>query len=112
MKKRNKYGAKGIQTEDGYFHSKGEYARWKQLKLMDKASAILELDRQRKFSIDVNNAHICNYIMDFVYYDRDIEQWVAEDFKGYQTDLNKIKVKLFKAIYTDWEFRLVRRSRR
>lgn len=108
---RNKYHAKGQRTEDGYFHSKGELTRWNELKWLEKGGNIKDLQRQVKFSLDVKGTHICNYIMDFVYIDLDIarDHRVAEDFKGYQTPLNKLQARLFAALYgDDYELRITR----
>ena len=49
--RKNKYGAKKINDpETGYvFDSKREYRRWQELRFMEKAGQITELQRQVKY---------------------------------------------------------------
>ena len=44
-----KYGNNVIQTEDGKFDSQREYTRWCELKLLQRAGEISDLQRQVKF---------------------------------------------------------------
>jgi hypothetical protein len=107
----SKYRAKKIDTPDGKFDSQGEYRRWRDLQLMFHGGLIGNLERQVRFPLEVNGEKICDYIMDFTYRDPSTNTWVAEDFKGYQTSENKLKVRLFKAVYEDkWEFRMTGRG--
>ena len=88
---------------EGY-HSKAECKRAKELALLFSIGHIAELKEQVPFSMDINGHHICNYIVDFTYYDPD-KGWIAEDVKGCKTDIYSLKAKLFKALYGDtWLF--------
>ena len=49
------------------FDSKKEGRRWQDLKLLEKAGEISDLQRQVKYPIDINGIHVCNYFADFVY---------------------------------------------
>ena len=98
MKKGNKYGAKKVSTPDGSFDSKREYARWLDLNLMERASAISDLKRQQSYTIIVNGQKICRYVADFTYFDDD-DEFVVEDSKGYRTDVYKLKAKLMLAVH-------------
>lgn len=106
-KRTNKYGAHGFRDAEGRWDSKAEHARWKTLKLLEQAKKISNLRRQVKFSLDVNGAHICNYIADFEYIDvSGGKSWsqhhrVVEDVKSKatKTRLYEIKKKLMKAIH-------------
>lgn len=95
----NKYHAKKIDTPDGKFDSKKEYKRWCELKLMEKAKKISELDRQVKFelqpSFKLNGKTIrgISYKADYVYIE-DGHQ-VVEDCKGFKTPVYKLKKKMF-----------------
>lgn len=98
---RSKYRAVPIDTEDGHFDSMGEYARWQDLKLMQRGGLISGLKRQVKFELipkqkskDGKNVQPVEYIADFRYYDKRTGQWVTEDFKGMRTDVYKLKKKL------------------
>ena len=50
------------------FDSRWEAERWGQLKSMERAGAVQQLDRQIKYELNVNGQKICNYIADFTYY--------------------------------------------
>jgi hypothetical protein len=64
-------------------------------------------DRQFKISLDVNGVHIANYFIDFVveFEDGRKEFW---EVKGMETDLWKLKWKLTKALYPDYNLVLVK----
>lgn len=95
--RKGKYNAVGVRTEEGYFDSKMEYRRWGILTLMVRAGEITDLQRQVKYSLDVNGVHITNYIADFVYkLDNAV---IVEDSKGFRTPEYKIKKSLMKAIH-------------
>ena len=86
-------------TIDGItFASKKEAARYQELKLMVAAHEITMLQLQVKYSLDINDVHICNYFADFVYTDSDGFP-VVEDVKGVRTAVYKLKKKLMLAIY-------------
>jgi hypothetical protein len=95
--KPNKYRA--VKTEvDGYrFDSRKEAARYQELKLLEKAGEISNLELQVKFSLDIEGHHICNYIADFCYDEKG--QVIVEDSKGVRTPVFRIKAKLMWALY-------------
>lgn len=92
-----KYGNVKEVTQDGIFDSQAEYRRWCELKLLQRAGRIRNLERQVRFSFDLNGVHICDYIADFSYFDND--ERVIEDRKGVETDVFKIKAKMMLAFY-------------
>jgi hypothetical protein len=95
---RPKYRNKKVQTEDGTFDSKREYARWLVLKQSQAQGLISELQRQVTFKLAVNGQLICRYRTDFTY--RNAEGTVVvEDAKGFKTPEYKLKKKLMKAIH-------------
>jgi len=94
----NKFKAVAIDTEDGHFHSMGEYARWQDLKLLEKGGVISGLKRQVKFELapkrntkDGKTERAVSYIADFRYLDKKTGEWITEDFKGYRTKEYKVK---------------------
>lgn len=93
--KRSKYGNRRIVVDGERFDSKGEYARYLELLLQQKAGLIRDLTRQVRIPIEVNGSHICDYIADFVYYEKGEE--VVEDFKGMVTGIFALKRKLLAA---------------
>lgn len=98
----NRYGNVARKTEYGgmTYHSafEAEYAQY--LDTLKKAKQIKSWRRQVRMPLDVNNHHICNYIVDFeiTHNDDSIEYTEA---KGYETDVWRMKWKLFEALYGD-----------
>lgn len=99
--RRNKYGvsAKEDRTLDGIvFASKKEMTRYSELKLMEQAGAIEQLQLQPKWDIVVNGQKICSYVGDFFYVDSDGKA-VVEDTKGMKTPAYRLKKKLMLAVH-------------
>lgn len=93
----NKFGNERVVTDDGTFDSKAEHYRWCQLKLLERAGEIRNLKRQVRFKFEHNGVHIADYIADFTYFEGN--EYVAEDKKGYETDVFRLKAKMLKAFY-------------
>ena len=93
----NKYGAKKIKDPaTGYvFDSKKEFIRWCELRIMEKAHQISNLQRQVSYELipKQKGERACTYVADFVYIDENGET-VVEDSKGVRTDAYRIKRKL------------------
>jgi hypothetical protein len=108
-----KYYNKKVKTSDGLVHdSKREARRWVELKLLERAGQIKDLQRQVKFVLipaqyepgiigkrgGVKQGKLiereCSYIADFVYTDTNTEKMVVEDTKGFRTKDFIIKRKL------------------
>ena len=112
----SKYGNQKITIDTITFDSTGEGLRYKELKLLAKTGQITDLQLQKKFIIvpeirepdtvgprgGVKKGKLIQsaayYVADFVYYDKN-GKLVVEDFKGFKTDLYKLKKKLMKYIY-------------
>lgn len=112
----SKYGNQKITIDNITFDSTGEGLRYKELKRLEKTGQITDLQLQKKFIIvpeirepdtvgprgGVKKGELIQsaayYIADFVYYDKNGEL-IVEDFKGFKTDLYKLKKKLMKYIY-------------
>jgi hypothetical protein len=114
----NKYGAKKITDPvTGYvFDSKKEYTRWCELRLLQKAGKIENLQRQVKYELipKQDGERAVFYVADFVYdvpvhKQRLNEQGhlvfedgyitAVEDAKGYKTEVYKIKKKLMQYVH-------------
>lgn len=103
---RIKYGNKKTIIDGIKFDSKKEAKRYNELKLLEKAHIIKELELQKKFElqpkfINNSNEHIraIYYIADFYYYDNEQNKYIVEDVKGYRTDVYRLKKKLFEYEY-------------
>jgi hypothetical protein len=94
---------RNVPTEvDGIrFSSKREAARYKELKLLEKAGEIFWLKLQPRYPLTVNGLHVCTYVADFEYRDKRLPLCppVTEDAKGVRTRDFINKAKLFHAIY-------------
>lgn len=104
---RNKYNAKK-ETYNGYtYDSKLEASHAMHLDWLIKSKEVKDWDRQVKISLDVNGVHIANYFIDF-------QVWYADgriefhEVKGFETDVWRIKWKLSKALYPDYNFVLIK----
>jgi hypothetical protein len=98
--KQNKY--RNVPTKRGQvvFHSKVEAARYDDLKAMEFAGVIRDLELQPKFRVAINDIWICNYSADFAYYDVEREEHVVEDVKGGDsTTVYRLKKRLVEALY-------------
>lgn len=97
-----KYGNRKVETEDGTFDSVKEYSRWQELKLMERAGEIYELQRQVPFVVipaqrDENGKLVereVRYVADFTYREKCGNRLVVEDTKGMKTKEYIIKRKL------------------
>lgn len=89
-------------TVDGLsFASKKEARRYGELKLLERAGSISELELQPVFRLEVNGVLVCKYIADFRWFDPLLGKTVVEDVKSPATrkhPVYRIKVKLLKAL--------------
>ena len=105
----NKFGAKRTIVDGIQFHSKKEAQRWSDLRNLERAGMIHNLERQKPFPIVINGAPVkirsarypngraMKYVADFVYFEGD--KRVIEDAKGRDTSESRIKRALIEAIY-------------
>ena len=95
----SKYHAKK-ETVDGItFASKHEAKRYRELKLLERAKAISDLQLQVTFPLVRKSEYgrEIKYIADFVYYEDG--KLVVEDTKGFRTDVYKLKKRLMAELY-------------
>lgn len=100
---RNKFGNHKIETKDGIFDSQLEYKRWQQLKLLEKAKIIKNLERQVNFILVEKSKYggQIKYVADFVYIDLKTGKKIVEDTKSEatKTPLYRLKKRLVAEIY-------------
>lgn len=100
--KKSKYGNKKTEYKGIVYDSRKEARYAQSLEILQTANdpkeKVVNIERQVKYSIDINGIHICNYILDFkvAYADGRIEYI---DVKGMRTSVYILKAKLMKAIY-------------
>lgn len=103
-----KYGNKKTVVDGITFDSRKEAVRWSELKLLQRAGEIFDLQRQVPFTLipkQVRDGKVierpCVYKADFVYKDKDGTE-IVEDTKGMRTKEYVIKRKLML-----WQFGIV-----
>lgn len=101
----SKYHSRKTTVDGITFDSAREAKRYQELKLLERAGAIRDLELQVRFelipSFDVDGKHYrptC-YIADFVYTDAKTGKEVVEDVKGVRTDVYRLKAKMFAQRY-------------
>ena len=107
-KKINKYHNKKVIYNGIKFDSKKEMMRYKELKLIESANLIKDLELQEKFLLQEGYTNKAGkkirpiyYIADFSYYDIEKKEYIVEDVKGIRTDVYKLKKKIFEYQYPD-----------
>ena len=100
---RNKYGNKKVTVDGIQFDSIRESVRYRELKLLERAGEIQELELQPRFLLlerfkkNGKTYRKTEYVGDFKYIEKG--QVVVEDVKGKETDVFKLKHKLFEYKY-------------
>ena len=108
----NKYRNKKVIVEDYVFDSIEESRRYKELKLLLRAGKISNLELQPHFLLQDSfkkngkTYRKIEYIADFKYIENG--KTIVEDVKGMQTDVFKLKHKLFEKKYPDLELRIIK----
>lgn len=109
----SKYNNKKTIVDNIKFDSKSEANRYIELKMLEKARKISDLELQPKFILQekyINNKgekiRAITYKADFCYLEGN--KIVVEDVKGVETKEFKIKRKLFENKYRDIDFRIIR----
>lgn len=91
-RRENKYHARKVVAQGQVFDSEKEYARYLELKLLEKAGEISQLERQVKYDLipkqmDEEGKMIERptvYVADFQYRDNNTGEFIVEDVKGYR----------------------------
>ncbi len=76
-----------------------EARRYQELRLLERAGEIRDLELQPRYPLRVNGRLICTYVADFRYWDVREGRQVVEDAKGVRTSTYKIKAKLMAAVH-------------
>ena len=108
----NKYRNKKVIVDDYIFDSIQESRRYKELKLLERAGTITDLELQPRFLLQDSfkkngkTYRKIEYIADFQYIENG--KAIVEDVKGMQTDVFKLKHKIFEKVYPDLELRIIK----
>ena len=101
----SKYGNKKVIDGANIFDSEKEYRRWCELRLMERAGVITDLQRQVKYELIPQQKDekgkilekACCYVADFVYKEKG--KTIVEDTKGMRTKEYVIKRKLMLRVH-------------
>lgn len=112
-----KYHNKIVEVDNIKFDSKKESHRYVELKWLERAGLIKELELQKSFELQPkytnnNGEHIraITYVCDFYYYDNEKQRYIVEDVKSPATQKDKtyiLKKKLFEYKYPNLLFKEV-----
>ena len=108
----SKYHNKKVQVDMYVFDSIAESKRYKELKLLERAGEIKKLELQPRFLLQESfkkngkTFRKIEYIADFQYIENG--RVVIEDVKGKETEVFKLKRKLFEHEYPDYELKLIK----
>ncbi len=95
----SKYKARR-ESIDGYlFDSQAEAARYRELKLLERAGQIRQLRVHPRYEIVVNGQKICVVEADFEFYDQLEERMRVIDVKGLDLPISRLKRKLVKVVF-------------
>ncbi len=106
-----KYRNKKTIIDGIEFDSKLEGKRYMQLKQLQKAKFIKDLELQPEFELQPSfkkngkTYRKITYKADFKYFDIDFDKWVIEDTKGFKTRDYMLKKKMFEYKYQDLELK-------
>ena len=107
----SKYNNKKTQVDMYIFDSALEAKRYRQLALLEKANKITNLKLQPKFLLiesfkkNGKTYRKTEYIADFMYEENG--QTVVEDVKGKETEMFKLKRKLFEHKYPELSLKII-----
>ena len=98
---RSKYGNRKITIDGITFDSTKEAQRYGELKMLQRAGKISDLELQKPFELipKMPGERACYYIADFDYLDQETGKRVVEDVKGYKDPVYRIKRKLMQYVY-------------
>ena len=108
----SKYQNKKTQIDMYVFDSIAESKRYKELALLERAGQIKELKLQPKFLLQEGfkkngkTYRKIEYIADFMYIENG--KIIIEDVKGMETEVFKLKRKLFEYKYPKFELKIIK----
>lgn len=107
----NKYGNKKVVIDGIEFMSRKEGNRYRELKLLQRAKVIENLQLQPRFELQPSfkkngkTYRKIEYVGDFMY--KENGHVIVEDTKGMETDVFKLKHKMFEYKYPGLELKIL-----
>lgn len=92
---RSKYRAQRCEVDGETLDSKAEGKRFAELKILERAGEISDLERQPAFRFEIGGELMFTYRADFGYHSSGVR--VIEDVKGVRTPVYRLKKKIIEA---------------
>ena len=107
MPPRFKVSPKADRTLDGItFDSKKEMMRYAELKLLQRAGCISDLECQIACPVSISGKKFCTYTMDFRYFDKKAARWILEEVKSSGTAKDEAYKLRRKAAELYWDMKI------
>jgi hypothetical protein len=106
FRRANKFKAIKTLVDNIWFDSKLEASWYEWFKFMEKIGQIKEFEIQKEVTLKVNNQLICMHYPDYFYFDNTSKKYTFADAKGVETDVFKLKYKLTKALFPEFDYRI------
>lgn len=106
--KRLKFGNKITEVDGIKFRSKKEANRYGELKWLERGGEIKDFRIQPRFELTINETKVGTYTADFGYREASNKFYIVEDVKGYFTSEQKFRVRVFRALYPEIDFRIIK----
>lgn len=101
-------GYKSCRCEQGHIHhSRGEAGWCNLVEARKRTGEIKDYEIQKKVELSAYGKHIANMYVDFWITGSDGSQWV-EEFKGFATEVWRLKHAFFKVQYPEVEYKVVK----
>ena len=108
----NKYNNQTCRCSSGHGHdSRFEASYCEQLKMLQQTGEIREYKTEPRYDLTVNGKHITTHYPDFLVTNNQGEDEIHE-VKGAETDVWRIKKKLFEALYPETPYHVIKDGRR
>lgn len=104
--KKKKYSSVRCTCNFGHVHDSRLEAR--HCNILNMTNEYTEIKTQVKFPLKINDKLICNHYMDFTAIDK-TGNLIAIETKGFETDLWKIKSKMFQLLYPEYHYLIWRK---
>lgn len=104
-----KYKAQPVEIDGIRFASKLEGRFYSNLKLLERAGEVVNVELQKPFIITIKGKLVCTYRSDFAFWDMREQRERIVDCKGVDTPVSKLKRKLVEALH-GIEIELVRKA--
>lgn len=109
--RRHKYGAIKTAVGDLVFPSRLEARGYQELLLLEKGGVIKDLELQKEFVIEVAGKQICIHYPDYFFTKTCNGKQVIAEAKGVATADYRLKLKLMKAIYPQYEYFMFKKNK-